>query len=292
MVKSQDGTLYECRIRGKLRLEGSKATNPVAVGDVVDFSNHPHHGDVIERIHERRNHLVRRSTNLSKQTHVLAANIDQAVLVATLFYPKVSLGFLDRFLVTAEAYDIPVSVVFNKSDLWNEELTAVYDDFAAMYRQAGYAVYRSSTVNGDGLAELRTLLAGKLSLFSGFSGVGKSTLLNSLYPALGLRTGELSDFSQKGKHTTTFAEMHEPEAGVRLIDTPGIKELGVIDLEGAEIAHHFPEFRPHIPACKFYNCTHQHEPGCAIKAAVDAGTIAYDRYKSYLSILNNEDQYN
>ncbi len=292
-MRTDDGQLYECRIRGKLRLAGIKSTNPVAVGDRVDFDHDAHHGTVITDIQARRNYIIRRSTNLSKQTHVLAANLDQAVLVATLFYPKVSLGFIDRFLVTAEAYQIPCCVVFNKADMWQDEaVRAVYEEYKAIYENAGYAVYHCSTLTGEGIAEIKTLFTDKTTLISGFSGVGKSTLLNTMYPELELKTGTLSDFSQKGKHTTTFAEMFEPISGTRIIDTPGIKELGVIELEGAEISHFFPEMKVLLANCKFHNCTHQHEPGCAVKAAVDAETLPYDRYKSYLSILNNEDQYN
>ncbi len=264
----------------------------MAVGDRVNFDNDPHHGTVITGIQQRRNYIIRRSTNLSKQTHILAANLDQAVLVATLFYPKVSLGFIDRFLVTAEAYGIPARIVFNKNDMWQEEVSGIYEEYKAIYQNAGYEVYDCSTLNGNGLDLVKALFTGKTTLISGFSGVGKSSLLNTLYPELGLKVGGLSDFSQKGKHTTTFAEMFEPMPGTRIIDTPGIKELGVIELEGAEISHFFPEMKAILGQCKFHNCTHQHEPGCAIKAAVDTGTLPYDRYKSYLSILNNEDQYN
>lgn len=264
----------------------------MAVGDRVTFDSDPHHGNVITGILARRNYIIRRSTNLSKQTHVLAANLDLAVLVATLFYPKVSLGFIDRFLVTAEAYGIPCLLVFNKSDMWSPEVEAIYTEYKAIYNQAGYEVMACSAIQKSGLSAIQERLTNKTSLISGFSGVGKSSLLNALYPGLDLRTGELSDYSLKGKHTTTFAEMFEPIPGTRIIDTPGIKELGIIELEGAEIGHFFPEIRAVLSACRFHNCTHEHEPACAVKMAVENGEIAEERYQSYLSILKHEDQFN
>jgi ribosome biogenesis GTPase len=291
-VQTDDGNRYECRIRGKLRLMGSKSTNPVAVGDRVHFDHDERDGSVITEIMERRNHLVRKATNLSKQTHVLAANIDQALLLVTLFQPRISLGFIDRFLVTAEAYSIPVRVVFNKSDLWSAEAKEVYTDMCEIYAPTGYELDFCSTYTKEGLNRLKTWLSGRTTLISGFSGVGKSSLLNALYPNLQLRTGDISAYSQKGKHTTTFAELFEPCGGTRIIDTPGIKELGVIDIAEYELSHFFPEIRAHLDQCKFNTCTHTHEPGCAVRQAVEDGRIALERYKSYLSILNNEDQYN
>ncbi|MFN3528977.1 MAG: ribosome small subunit-dependent GTPase A [Bacteroidia bacterium] len=291
-VKAADGQLFDCRIRGKLRLMGSKSTNPVAVGDSVSFVNDARDGAVITERLERRNYIIRKATNLSRQTHVLAANLDQALLVVTLFQPRISLGFIDRFLLTAEAYDIPCTVVFNKTDLWGAEAEAVFQDICDIYKPSGYRISQCSAQSGKGLEELAQWLQGKTSLVSGFSGVGKSSLLNALYPGLSLKTGEISDYSQKGKHTTTFAELFEPNPGTRIIDSPGIKELGIIDIEGYELAHHFPEMRPFINQCKFNTCTHTHEPGCAVRTAVELGAIAPERYKSYLSILSNEDQYN
>lgn len=291
-VKGEDGKRYDCRIRGKLRLLGSKSTNPVAVGDWVSFEHDDRDGSVITGIEERRNYIIRKSTNLSKQTHVLAANLDQALLVATLFEPRISLGFIDRFLVTAEAYDIPVRILFNKADLWGTDAHEVFTDIAQIYLKAGYQISYCSVKTGEGLSELSHWLHDKASLVSGFSGVGKSSLLNSLFPGLTLKTGEISQYSSKGTHTTTFAEMFEPAAGIQIIDSPGIKELGVIDISGYELGHFFPEMRPYLEHCRFNTCTHTHEPGCAVRAAVESDEIAAERYKSYLSILNNEDTYN
>lgn len=291
-VSTDDGKVYDCRIRGKIRLEGSKATNPVAVGDEVLFIHDERDGSVITEVLDRRNYIIRKSTNLSKQTHVLAANIDQALLLVTLFQPRISLGFIDRFLLTAEAYGIPCKIIFNKTDLWGSDAAEVYQDILEIYRPSGYPIDKCSTISGEGLASLGAWLQGKTTLISGFSGVGKSSLLNALYPQLALKTGIISDFSQKGKHTTTFAEMFETAPGTKIIDTPGIKELGIIDIDGYELSHFFPEMRPYIPACKFNTCTHVHEPGCAVLQAVETGAIAAERYKSYLSIKTNADQYN
>lgn len=291
-VKGADGVLYDCRMRGKMRLQGSKATNPVAVGDQVLFDHHERDGSVITELLPRRNYIIRKATNLSKQTHVLAANIDQALLLVTLFQPRISLGFIDRFLLTAEAYGIPCKVIFNKTDLWGPDAHEVYEEMTNIYKPAGYPLDHCSTQNGEGLDRIRTWLDSKTTLISGFSGVGKSSLLNALYPELQLRTGDISDYSQKGKHTTTFAELFEATEHTQIIDTPGIKELGIIDINGYELSHHFPEMRAFLKNCKFNTCTHTHEPQCAVLAAVETGEIAPERYRSYLSILHNEDQFN
>lgn len=291
-VKGADGVLYDCRMRGKMRLQGSKATNPVAVGDQVLFDHDKRDGSVITELLPRRNYIIRKATNLSKQTHVLAANIDQALLLVTLFQPRISLGFIDRFLLTAEAYGIPCKVIFNKTDLWGPDAHEVYDEMINIYKPAGYPLDHCSTQNGEGLDRIRLWLDSKTTLISGFSGVGKSSLLNALYPELQLRTGDISDYSQKGKHTTTFAELFEATEHTQIIDTPGIKELGIIDINGYELSHHFPEMRAFLKNCKFNTCTHTHEPQCAVLAAVEAGEIAPERYRSYLSILHNEDQFN
>lgn len=291
-VKGEDELRYDCRIRGKLRLLGSKSTNPVAVGDWVSFEHDARDGSVITGIEDRRNYIIRKSTNLSKQTHVLAANLDQALLVATLFEPRISLGFIDRFLVTAEAYDIPVRILFNKADLWGGDAHDVFEDIAQIYQKASYNISFCSVKTGEGLEEIRNWLNDKVTLVSGFSGVGKSSLLNKLFPDLTLKTGEISQYSSKGTHTTTFAEMFEPAPGIQIIDTPGIKELGVIDIAGYELGHFFPEMRSYLENCRFNTCTHTHEPGCAVRAAVETDEISAERYKSYLSILNNEDTYN
>lgn len=291
-VKGDDGQVYACRMRGKIRLEGSKATNPVAVGDQVIFEHDERDGSVITALLPRRNHIVRKATNLSKQSHVLAANIDQALLLVTLFQPRISTGFIDRFLVTAEAYGIPCKVVFNKTDLWGPDAYEVYDDFLRIYQASGYPLDHCSTLTGEGIDRLKAWMQGRTTLISGFSGVGKSSVLNQLYPELELRTGDISAYSQKGKHTTTFAEMFEFADNTKIIDTPGIKELGIFDIQGYELSHHFPELRAHLSDCKFNTCTHTHEPQCGVRKAVENGQIAPERYRSYLSILHNEDQFN
>ncbi len=291
-VLDAEGRQCDCRLRGNYRLRGNKQTNPVAVGDHVRYELQDDGSGLIHDVEERRNYIVRRATKLSKQTHVIAANIDLLCVVATMGLPRTSTGFIDRLLVTAEAYHIPACLIFNKVDLYDEELWAAQRELSGIYRAAGYQVLEVSALTGQGTDEVRRLIAGRTVLFSGHSGVGKSALLNALCPGLGLRVGELSDWSFKGKHTTTFAEIHPmqlPTAGGSepsyLIDTPGIKEFGMVDFSEQELGHFFPEMRSVLPECYFSNCTHRHEPHCAVKSAVEEGRISAERYQNYLKIL-------
>lgn len=285
------------RLRGNYRLRGNKQTNPVAVGDYVEYEMLGDGTAVISEVRDRRNYIVRRATKLSKQTHVIAANIDRLCIVATLGLPRTSTGFIDRLLVTAEAYHIPACILFNKCDLYGapgEEasLWDIHNDLKEMYEAAGYPVFAVSALRGDGIEELRSLLAGSTTLFSGHSGVGKSAMLNALVPGLELRTGEVSDWSLKGRHTTTFAELYPvtlptPDgAPAYLIDTPGIKEFGMVDFKAEELSLFFPEMRTVLHDCHFANCTHRHEPRCAVKQAVDEGRISAERYNNYLGIYD------
>ena len=284
----------DCRLRGNYRLRGNKQTNPVAVGDRVLFEMQDDGTGVIHEVQDRTNYIVRRATKLSKQTHVIAANIDLLCIVATLGLPRTSTGFIDRLLVTAEAYHIPACLLFNKVDLYDEELWEIHNEIKGIYTAAGYPVYEVSALRGDGLDEVKRLIAGKTVLFSGHSGVGKSALLNALCPGLDLRTGELSEWSLKGTHTTTFAEIHpvqlstlNSQLSTYLIDTPGIKEFGMVDFNAQELSHFFPEMRAVLHDCRFANCTHRHEPGCAVMQAVDEGRISEERYHNYLNILED-----
>ncbi|MDQ3047000.1 MAG: ribosome small subunit-dependent GTPase A [Bacteroidota bacterium] len=285
-----DGGMIECRIKGKFRIQGIKSTNPIAVGDNVHFEMETDGKGVINTIDERRNYIIRKSINLSKQSHILATNMDQALLVVTLALPRTSAGFIDRFLLTAEAYQIPVNILFNKSDLFEEEGTArELDSFMAIYQKIGYPCYKISALKEADIELLKTLTKDKVTLFSGHSGVGKSTLVNAMDSKLDLKVGELSDAHFKGKHTTTFAEMHPLSYGGFIIDTPGIKELGLVDMEKTEIANYFKDMRALKGECKFNNCVHINEPKCAIIAAVEKGEIAVSRYNSYLSIMSGEE---
>ena len=317
----------DCRLRGNYRLRGNKQTNPVAVGDRVLIELQDDGTGIIHEVQDRRNYIVRRATKLSKQTHVLAATIDLLCIVATLGLPRTSTGFIDRLLVTAEAYHIPAAILFNKCDLISAEvgdrragleyasdnsaLRTLTTELVNMYRSVGYPVLEISALTGQGLDEVRTLIAGKTVLFSGHSGVGKSALLNALCPGLDLRTGDLSDWSLKGKHTTTFAEIFpvqlstfnfpaclqalssaesniiSEKLSTFLIDTPGIKEFGMVDFNAQELSHFFPEMRAVLHDCRFANCTHRHEPGCAVMQAVDDGRIPAERYRNYLNILES-----
>ncbi len=289
-----DSSQYDCRLRGNYRLRGNKQTNPVAVGDIVDFNLQDDGTGVITDVHDRRNYIVRRATKLSKQTHVIAANIDLLCIVATLGLPRTSTGFIDRLLVTAEAYHIPAAIIFNKCDLYDDELWEIHNELKAIYTGAGYPVLEVSALKGTGLDNLKEMIAGKTVLFSGHSGVGKSALLNAISPGLELKVGQISDWSLKGKHTTTFAEIHpvplstlNSQLSTFLIDTPGIKEFGMVDFTAQELSHFFPEMRARLHDCRFANCTHRHEPGCAIKKAVDDGLISAERYQNYLNILED-----
>jgi ribosome biogenesis GTPase / thiamine phosphate phosphatase len=289
-VRKDEGGMIDCRIRGKFRLDGIRHTNPVTVGDRVEFEpEEDRPGAVIKGIEPRRNYIIRKSNNLSRQTQMLAANMDQALLIVTLFYPRTSSGFIDRFLVTAEAYHIPVVIIFNKIDMYTAESMQVLEEYEKLYGSLGYSTLRSSATRGDGVPELKELLQGKTSLLAGHSGVGKSSLINTIDPATAQKVGEVSGYSEKGMHTTTFAEMFEIMPGAFIIDTPGIKDLGIVDMEGSEISHYFPEMRELLPECRFNNCQHVNEPGCAVLKAVEEGRIDEERYRNYVSILRNED---
>ena len=281
---------FDCRIKGKFRIKGITTTNPLAVGDIVDFDMEPEQGTgVITNLYQRKNYIIRKSINLSKQAQILAANLDQAFLIVTLASPRTSLGFIDRFLVTAEAYDIPARLIFNKLDLFSDEGLEILADYKAIYEDIGYPCYEVSALKGTNIDQIQGLLKDKITLFSGHSGVGKSSLINVLLPDLALRTTEISEWHDKGMHTTTFAEMFELPQGGFIIDSPGIRELGVIDIEKQELSHFYPEMRKLMNACRFNNCRHINEPGCAVLEAVASEEIALSRYESYLSIYHRND---
>ena len=290
LVRTEAQMVLLCKIRGNLRLKGFEATNPLTVGDKVDIEMVD--GDEtawVTGIHERKNYIIRKSIKLSKQVQILAANIDRAFVVATPAMPKTSTGFLDRFLATAEAYAIPGGIIWNKCDLYDEPTWDFIAEMTEVYEAIGYKVFVVSATNGIGLDELNSELNGKISLLSGHSGVGKSSLINALVPGLALKTGGLSSQHQKGTHTTTFAEMHTLPAGGYIIDTPGIREFGTIDFDKYEVSHFFPEIFKAGKDCKFGNCLHDQELDCAVKRAVENGEIAISRYTSYLSVLYGED---
>ncbi len=290
-VLCNEHEVWECRITGKFRIQGIKSTNPVAVGDKVeiDVEDASIKQGIIIKLYDRENYIIRKSINLSKQTQIIAANIDQAFLVVTFAKPRTSFGFIDRFLVTSEAYHIPTTLIFNKTDIYDEEDLIYVEEVKKMYETIGYEVLLVSALKGSGIDELKQLCKDKTTLFSGHSGVGKSTLVNNIIPGIRLKTSAVSDASSKGVHTTTFAEMHLIPGGGFIIDSPGIRELGIVELQKKEISHYFPEMRALLMDCKFNNCSHTNEPGCAIKAAVDHNVISLIRYESYLSILANED---
>lgn len=286
LPKEPGGDVVDCRLRGNYRLRGSKQTNPVAVGDWVDYNLLEDGTGMIVDIHDRRNYIVRRATKLSKQTHVIASNIDCLCIVATLALPRTSTGFIDRLLLTAEAYHIPARIVMNKSDLYDNELLARFEELAEIYGRVGYPMYLVSAIEGEGLTELWQLMDGKTTLFCGHSGVGKSALLNALVPELKLKVGELSEWSLKGKHTTTFAEMFRVEESTYIIDTPGIKEFGMVGFKPEELPLYMPEMKAVMSGCHYANCTHRHEPQCAVKDAVEEGEISLERYNNYLGIYD------
>lgn len=283
-----DGETVRCRIRGRLRLKGVRSTNPVVVGDEVACEADEGGDYVIADILPRRNYVIRRASNLSKESHIIAANVDQALLLASLRSPETPTEFVDRFLVTCEAYKVPVMILLSKLDLQDAEAVA---EFRAVYEGAGYRVLEVSVREGRGVEEVRELLAGRTTLVSGNSGVGKSTLIQAIDPSLDIRTGEISESHHKGRHTTTFSTMYPLAGGGAVIDTPGIKGFGLIDIDEAELWHYFPEMMRVAPACRFYNCTHTHEPGCAVTEAVKAGEIAWPRYESYLKIRDEDEKY-
>ncbi len=289
LVKTDDGSVITCGIKGRMRQEDIRTTNPVAVGDYV-FVDIDQEGGVIDSVMERKNYIVRRSSNLSKQAHVLAANVDQAVLLATINYPVTTSIFIDRFLATAEAYRIPVVIVFNKIDRYDRKHLNELEQLRALYESIGYRTEAVSAKNGDDLTIIKELLRDKVSVLAGHSGVGKSTIINKIEPGLNLKTAEISAYHQQGRHTTSFAEMHQLSFGGYIIDTPGVRGFGLIDMEKEEISHFFREIFEVSKGCQFNNCIHQREPGCAVKAAVEEGVIALSRYQSYLNILMNNDE--
>ncbi|MCI5717212.1 MAG: ribosome small subunit-dependent GTPase A [Alistipes sp.] len=285
-----DGRTVSCRIRGRLRLKGVRSTNPVVVGDIVRCERDEAGETVIADIEPRRNYIIRRASNLSKESHIIAANLDQALLVATLFSPETAPEFIDRFLVTCEAYKVPVTILLAKADLARTAPEAMAE-FHDIYERAGYRVIDVSATGGEGVDEVRELLRGRTTLLSGNSGVGKSTLVAAVERTAEVRTGEISRSHHKGRHTTTFSTMYPLSEGGYIIDTPGIKGFGLIDIDDAELAHYFPEMMRWLPECRFYNCSHTHEPHCAVIEAVERGDIAVSRYESYLKILDEDDKY-
>ena len=287
-VKTDDGRLIDCKIKGNFRLKGIRSTNPVAVGDRVDIVLNNEGTAFITSIDDRKNYIVRRSSNLSKQSHIIAANLDQCFLVVTVNYPETSTIFIDRFLATAEAYRVPVSLIFNKVDRYNDDELRYLDGLVNLYEYIGYPCYKVSAVRGEGIDEIRSLLDHRVTLFSGNSGVGKSTLINAIHPDFQARTGEISEHHNKGMHTTTFSEMFEIGEEGYLIDTPGIKGFGTFDMSQEEVGHYFKEIFQYSAQCKYGNCTHVHEPGCAVRKAVEEHLISESRYLSYLNILEDE----
>jgi ribosome biogenesis GTPase len=292
-VKSEEGVLYQCRIKGKFRIKGIKSTNPIAVGDSVEFDIEKK-GDeeigVIKLIHERSNFIVRKSVNLSKQTQIIASNIDLVFLLITINNPPTLTAFIDRFLVTAQAYSIKVILVFNKIDSYKEEEKGEIAYLKDIYETIGYNCIEVSAIKNINLDTIKNLMKGKTSLFSGHSGVGKTTLLNALEPGLNLKTKQISDQHQQGQHTTTFAEMFDLSFNAKIIDTPGIKGFGVVDIQKEELGDYFTEFFALKSACKFHNCIHVNEPQCAVKEALENEKVSWSRYKSYLQILEGEEE--
>lgn len=283
--------LFPAVIKGKLRLKGFNSTNPIAVGDVVEYDRNEGELATIRNILPRKNHIIRKSTNLSRQSHVIASNLDMVFLIVTVEQPEVKLPFVDRFLVTCEAYNVPVTIILNKMDLYSEQGLQMVEAFKEIYGHAGYRVIESSAATGLGIEEIRECCKDKVVLFSGQSGVGKSSLISALDPNLNLRVGEISAYHQQGKHTTTFYEMHPISTGGFVIDTPGIRGFGLVDVSQLELSGYFPEMLRVEDNCRFAPCTHTHEPGCAVKEAVENGEISVERYESYLGMLDEQTKY-
>ena len=288
-VKTEDGVLRECRIKGKFRIQGIKSTSPVVVGDCVTVQEEGDNWMIVD-LQERKNYIVRKSVNLSKQTHIIAANINQAILVVTIQSPVTTTGFIDRFLASARAYGVDVLLLFNKLDIYTEEAMEAQKALRSVYEKIGYKCLSLSVLNDD-LTEVKPLMKGKVNVISGHSGVGKSTLINKLQPGLSLATKEISEQHQQGQHTTTFSEMHELDFGATIIDTPGIRGFGLVEMEKQELSDYFAEFFALKSDCKFHNCIHVNEPHCAVKNAIAEGEIANSRYKSYLSMLEEEEEH-
>lgn len=290
VVKTEDGRQIECKIKGNFRLKGIRSTNPIAVGDRVRIVLNPEGTAFITEIEDRKNYIIRRASNLSKQSHIIAANLDLCMLVVTVNYPETSTIFIDRFLASAEAYRVPVALVFNKTDLYSEDELRYLDGLINLYTHIGYPCFRISALNNEGINEIKEELKGKITLFSGHSGVGKSTLINAILPEANLKTGEISTAHNKGMHTTTFSEMFPVEGEGYIIDTPGIKGFGTFDMKDEEVGHYFKEIFEFSARCKYGNCTHRHEPGCAVREAVENHYISQSRYNSYLNILEDKEE--
>lgn len=289
-VKTDDGQIIDSKIKGNFRLKGIKSTNPIAVGDYVHLVVNQEGTALITEIEERVNYIVRRSSNLSKQSHILAANLSQCLLVVTIRHPETSTIFIDRFLASAEAYRVPVKLVFNKTDLYDEDELRYLEALIGLYTHIGYPCFKISALKDEGIEAIREELRGKVTLFSGHSGVGKSTLINRLIPGMEIKTGEISAYHKKGTHTTTFSEMHPVPGDGYIIDTPGIKGFGVFDMQEEEIGHYFPEIFKTSAHCRYNNCTHRHEPGCAVREAVENHYISESRYTSYLNMLLDKEE--
>lgn len=285
MVKTPDGRELNCRIKGNFRIKGIRTTNPVAVGDLVKIEKAADDAFYIREILPRKNYIIRRASNLSKESHILAANVDQAMLVASIFNPETPTTFIDRFLATAEAYSVPVVIIFNKSDLWTPEIRDYASELKEIYEKIGYNVLFTSSISSEGIPELKLLVTDKISLMAGNSGVGKSSLINSLIPGINLRIGDVSDIHHTGTHTTTFSEMLPLPEGGEIIDIPGVKGFGMIEFDKAEVGHYFPEIFKKSSQCRYGDCRHIGEPGCAVVEAVESGEISPSRFASYLSIM-------
>ena len=290
IVRTENGDSIRCKIKGNFRLKGIRSTNPIAVGDRVCIVPNAEGTAFITEIEDRKNYIIRRASNLSKQSHIIAANVDACMLVVTVNYPETSTTFIDRFLASAEAYRVPVNLVFNKVDLYSEDELRYLDGLVNLYTHIGYPCYRISAANGEGVDALKEDLQGKITLFSGHSGVGKSTLINYLLPDQQLKTGEISSVHNKGMHTTTFSEMYPLGENGYIIDTPGIKGFGTFDMKDEEVGHYFKEIFEFSARCKYGNCTHRHEPGCAVREAVENHYISQSRYNSYLNILEDKEE--
>jgi len=289
VVRTDDEQLYNCIIKGNFRLKGIETTNPVVIGDKVEIEKRTAGTAFIKTIQPRKNYMIRRSTNLSKQSHILASNLDLAMLMVTISFPVTTTVFIDRFLATAEAYQIPACIVFNKTDLLDAEDREYLEGLIYLYSSIGYPCAKVCALSGEGIEELLSTLANKVTLLSGHSGVGKSTLINHLLPGINLKTGVISDYHKKGMHTTTFSEMIPIPNGGYIIDTPGIKGFGTIEMEGVEASHYFPEIFRFSAGCRFHNCSHRHEPDCAVLEALEKNLIGESRYKSYLNILEDKE---